>query len=272
MFVVASHPDLEQRIAAIAVLDQPIRRNLYRLLADGDGWMSRDDAAAALGMARSVVAFHLDKLADAGVVEVRFERTSGRNGPGAGRPSKLYRPRHDEITATVPDRHYDFAGTLLAAAVSEHTRTGSPVRDCLRAGTCAAGRRLGEEARGATGAGAVDDPSVDIVAVLERHGYEPELGVDQEIKLGNCPFHRLAEAHRELVCGMNLELLEGLLEGLGRRDLVARLDPVPGYCCVRIAPEQTSRQQGRSSPLRVGASWRGARQVLPQGGEPDPQS
>src|SRR5215212_5542265 len=64
---------LERRIAAIAALDQPLRRDLYRLLAGAPGWATRDDAAAALGIPRSVAAFHLDKLADAGVVEVRFE-------------------------------------------------------------------------------------------------------------------------------------------------------------------------------------------------------
>src|SRR5687768_14593850 len=97
-------------IAEIAVLDQPLRRDLYRHLAQAAAWVSRDDAAAALDVPRSVAAFHLDKLADAGLVEVRFERTSGRQGPGAGRPSKLYRRHRDEIAASVPERHYDLAG------------------------------------------------------------------------------------------------------------------------------------------------------------------
>ena len=96
--------DLEQRISGIAALDQPLRRQLYRLLAERGGWVGRDAAADALGVARSVAAFHLDKLAEAGVVDVRFERPSGRAGPGAGRPAKLYRRTQDELSATVPDR------------------------------------------------------------------------------------------------------------------------------------------------------------------------
>ena len=83
--------DLERRISSIAALDQPLRRDLYRLLSSDDGWVTRDEASEALGIARSVAAFHLDKLADAGVAEITFERTTGRTGPGAGRPSKLYR-------------------------------------------------------------------------------------------------------------------------------------------------------------------------------------
>lgn len=217
--------DLEQRIAGIAALDQPLRRDLYRLLADG-AWHTRDDAAAALDVSRSVAAFHLDKLADAGVVEVRFERLTGRRGPGAGRPSKLYRLAADELAASLPERHYDLAGSLLAGAVAEAGRSGRPVQECLREAARAAGRRLGDEAGG------------DVLAALARQGYEPEagLGGDDEIALANCPFHRLAEQERDLVCGMNLDFLSGLLEGLAPGGgLTARLDPAPGYCCVRIA-------------------------------------
>jgi len=216
--------DLARRIAGIAALDQPLRRDLYRLLADG-AWYTRDDAAAALEVARSVAAFHLDKLADAGVVEVRFERLTGRRGPGAGRPSKLYRLAAEELAASVPERHYDLAGSLLAAAVAESARTGRPVGDCLREAARAAGRRVGDEAGG------------DVLAALARQGYEPECGrPGDEIALANCPFHRLATQERDLVCGMNLDFLSGLVEGLALGDgLTARLEPAPGYCCVRIA-------------------------------------
>jgi predicted ArsR family transcriptional regulator len=229
--------DLERRIAGIAALDQPLRRDLYRLLAAADGWTTRDEAATALGVARSVAAFHLDKLAEAGVVEVRFERTSGRTGPGAGRPSKLYRPSQEEVTASIPDRHYDLAGSLLAAAVAESTRTGSPVAECLRVAARAAGQQLGAEAADAVRAPRrAEGRRQAVLDLLARHGYEPEVGRGKEIALANCPFHRLAEEHRELVCGMNLDFLGGLLEGIGPTDrLTARLEPSPGYCCVRIA-------------------------------------
>ena len=227
--------DLERRIAGIAALDQPLRRDLYRLLVRGE--ITRDDAAAALDVPRSVAAFHLDKLAAAGVVEVRFERTSGRRGPGAGRPSKLYRLVAEELSASIPDRHYDLAGSLLAAAIAESTRSARPVRDCLREAAHAAGRQLGEEAsEAAAGIRRGDQRRRAVTDVLARHGYEPELGRRKEIALANCPFHQLAEQQRDLVCGMNLDFLEGLLDGIGQSaELTARLDPAPGYCCVRIA-------------------------------------
>src|ERR671913_563267 len=97
---------IERRISGIAALDQPLRRDLYRLLSERDDWVTRDEASDALAVPRSVAAFHLDKLVDAGVVETSFERTSGRTGPGAGRPSKRYRRSADEVAASIPDRRY----------------------------------------------------------------------------------------------------------------------------------------------------------------------
>lgn len=232
-----STEDLERRIRGIAALDQPLRRDLYRLLARRNGWLSRDQAAEALDVPRSVAAFHLDKLAEAGVVEVTFERTSGRTGPGAGRPAKLYRRQTREVAASVPERRYDLAGSLLATAVAEAERTDTPVATCLSAAARAAGRVVGDEA-GAVTAPRVNGDSLrrSVVQLLAEHGYEPTIGDDDEIALVNCPFHRLAEEHRDLVCGMNLDYLGGLLEGIDLSErLDARLAPEPGYCCVRIA-------------------------------------
>lgn len=233
-----SHPDLTRRIAAVAALDQPLRRDLYRLLANASGWITRDDAAAALGIPRSVAAFHLDKLADAGVAEIRFQRLGGRSGPGAGRPSKLYRRERDEVAASVPDRQYDLAGSLLAAAIAESAATGVPVAECVHSAARAAGREIGQSGRdGDDRVPAAGERLAAIVSVLAPHGYEPVSASNDEIALANCPFHRLAQEQRELVCGMNLDFVDGVLEGAGLGDeFVARLEPAPGYCCVRIAP------------------------------------
>ncbi len=224
----------DERIAAIASLDQPLRRQLYVLLADRDRWTSRDEAAAALDVARSVAAFHLDKLVDAGVVEVSFERVTGRTGPGAGRPSKMYRLVAGELSASMPDRHYDLAGRLLADAVARSTATGAPVDQCLHEVACAVGRSMGGEVRAEIDAGG-DTTEARILAALGRRGYEPTLSAAGEIVLSNCPFHRLAEGHRSLVCGMNLDLLRGLVDALGSEvALDAQLVPEAGSCCVRL--------------------------------------
>jgi predicted ArsR family transcriptional regulator len=214
----------------VAALDQEVRRDLYRYLGSIDGWTSRDEAAAAIGVARSVAAFHLDKLVDAGVLAVRFERTSGRRGPGAGRPSKLYRPCSDEVGATVPDRHYDIVGAVLAAAIDEAVTTGATVGEAVRTSARLAGRVIGAETA-PTSSGASG-----LTQTLTRYGYEPQADGDA-IALRNCPFHRLADAHRQLVCGMNLELLTGVLETIPfAPPLTACLEPAEGWCCVRFRP------------------------------------
>jgi predicted ArsR family transcriptional regulator len=227
---VAITPEVERRIAGVASLDQPLRRDLYRLLAARGDWVTRDEAAERLGVPRSVAAFHLDKLADAGVVEVQFQRVGGRRGPGAGRPSKLYRRRDEDVAASVPPRSYDLAGSLLLEAIAESAATGEPVPDCLAHTARERGRHLGEDAvaRGAS-------PDSSLTALLEREGYAPTGSSADEITLANCPFHRLAEQNRRLVCGMNLDFLQGVVDGLGASDHVtARLAPEPGLCCVRI--------------------------------------
>jgi predicted ArsR family transcriptional regulator len=230
-------PELDRRVAGVAALDQPLRRQLYRLLAGGGDWITRDEAAARLDVPRSVAAFHLDKLAEAGLVDVRFERTGGRQGPGAGRPSKLYRRRDEEVTASVPDRRYDLAGSLLLEAVAEADRTGEPVGRVLADRARDRGHRLAGEGR------------TTLEDLLERNGYEPRVDASGEIALANCPFHLLAEQDRALVCSMNLDFVRGLLDGLeGAGRLTARLAPQPGYCCVRISAAW--RPAGRCDPRR----------------------
>jgi len=69
--------------------------------------------------------------------------------------------------------------------------------------------------------------------VLGRCGFEPRSDAGGLI-LANCPFHALAQDYTDLVCGMNLDLMDGLLDGLGRANLDARLDPAPDRCCVSL--------------------------------------
>jgi predicted ArsR family transcriptional regulator len=148
----------------------------------------------------------------------------------------VYSATAEETAVSLPDRHYDLAGSLLAEAIDESMRSGTPVGEALATSAHIAGKLLGEDAAAAVGGRSTKAARRDAVMdVLTRHGYEPQRGRNGEIALANCPFHRLAEQHRSLVCGMNLDFLSGLLDGIGPDDRVsARLDPQPGYCCVRI--------------------------------------
>jgi len=225
----------DARVSEIAALDRPVRADLYALLVDRDDWVGREEAADAIGVPRSVAAFHLDKLAEAGLVETRFERPPGRSGPGAGRPAKKYRRAEREVSVSLPDRRYDLAGALMADAVADAAANGGPVERSLASAARSTGREIGEAIRAEIGnarsASAVRSAAV---RALERLGYEPHQR-GRDVVLANCPFHALAERHRSLVCGMNLELLTGVAHGLDAEDRLApRLDPEPGMCCVRL--------------------------------------
>jgi predicted ArsR family transcriptional regulator len=216
----------EDQVSQVAALDHPLTRAAYLLVMDG-GRTSRDDAAAALQVPRSVAAFHLDKLVDAGLLQPHYERVSGRSGPGAGRPAKLYERSDREVELSLPARRYELAGTVLTDAVSRATAEGAAVADVLPTVAAETGRRLGEHvARAGAPTG--------LLASLVECGYSPE-DRGGEIVLRNCPFHNLAERHRSLVCGMNVDLLAGVVAGAGADgEHRAELRPEPGYCCVRL--------------------------------------
>ncbi|MFP5316718.1 MAG: helix-turn-helix transcriptional regulator [Acidimicrobiia bacterium] len=224
---------LDPDLAAIGSLQEPVRRALYAYVAGSRAEVSRDQAAEAVGIRRSLAAFHLDKLVEAGLLETTFRRLSGRSGPGAGRPSKLYRRSDSEHSVSVPPRQYDLAAKLLAEAVDE-AREG-PARRTVDDVAHRFGRQLGEATRARVGPRASRPRRLAaLVEELEARGYEPRLGPDG-VRLRNCPFHALAESHRALVCGMNLALLEGVVDGMADATLAARQEPRPGECCVALA-------------------------------------
>jgi predicted ArsR family transcriptional regulator len=220
--------DRSAQVAAVAALAEPTRRRLYEYVVRRPHPVSRDDVAGALGVPRPTAAFHLDRLVADGLLDVHYERRTGRTGPGAGRPAKLYRRSDASVTVSLPERRYDLAGELLASALDESERSGQPPRAVLERRARLRGRELGEEARAA----GVDGRDA-VVSALEEQGFEPR-SVDAGIALANCPFHALASRHTELVCGMNLYLLEGLLEGVPSARLIARLRPEQGMCCVLL--------------------------------------
>ncbi|MET9960037.1 helix-turn-helix domain-containing protein [Streptomyces sp. NPDC006326] len=215
----APRPD----VSAVAALDEPTRRRLYEHVVRQPGPVSRDEAAEALDLPRKTAAFHLDRLADESLLDVVYERRSGRTGPGAGRPAKLYKRSARQVTVSLPERHYELAGRLLAQALEQSEATGEPVRTVLHRKA----HTLGAELAGQGERGVFD--------LLEGNGFEPRRDGDA-IVLGNCPFHALARDHTQTVCGMNLHLLRGVLEGLGEGDYQACLAPSPGHCCVRLEP------------------------------------
>ena len=220
--------ELEPEVTSLALLADPIRWALYGYIAASEDFVGRDEAARTLGASRSVVAYHLDRLAEEGLLDVEFRRLSGRQGPGAGRTAKVYRRSDREIDLTLPPRRYRRVGRIMAAALEqlpEKTR-GPVVAEAARQ----EGARLA-----ATDAGNDEDGLPTLMASLGRHGYEP-VAAHGEVRMRNCPFHLLAQQHRELICGINVELIGALKDNLALGEFEAVYDPQPGWCCVVISP------------------------------------
>src|SRR5262245_20038599 len=113
------------RIATVAALDDPVRRAVFDFVARSASAVSRDATAEELGLSRRVAAMHLDRLADAGLLSVEYRRLHDRSGPGAGRPSKLYRRAAEEVDVSVPARQYELIGELFVGAAAESLETGA---------------------------------------------------------------------------------------------------------------------------------------------------
>ncbi|MEU4243553.1 transcriptional regulator [Actinoplanes sp. NPDC026619] len=205
---------------ALASLTDQVRRRAYRVVAEGTGPVGRDEVAETLGVGRTLAAFHLDKLVAAGLLEVSYARRSGKTGPGAGRPAKLYHLAAAEHAVSVPPRAYRTAAELLAEAIEQAGAENTLFKVARRHGS-----------RAAAGEG--------VTELLTGQGYAPVAGHDR-IELRNCPFHRLADQFPPLICGMNLAMIDGLLAGAGLdSEWTARMDPAPGRCCVTLSKNQS---------------------------------
>jgi predicted ArsR family transcriptional regulator len=219
--------DRRDDLQGLTGLADPVRRALYRHVVAAGAPVGREAAAQAVGISRSLAAYHLDRLVDDGLLEPRYERLTRRQGPGAGRPAKLYVRSATQFEVSLPPRDYEMAARLLADAV-DRDESG-------RAAVARVARDFGNEIGAEVSRRCEKSGSAELlqclVDVLEERGYEPYED-DGTIRLRNCPFDSLASEHRDLVCGMNLAVMEGATESLGAKTIRPRLDPRPGQCCV----------------------------------------
>jgi predicted ArsR family transcriptional regulator len=235
-------PDPE-KTAAIAALADPLRSRLYQLVRDAGRPVTRDEAAEAAGISRSLAAFHLDKLVDRGLLTFEYARPEGRTGPGAGRPSKVYEPSEIEVQVSIPERQYDVIGKLLVDSIL--AEPGQAARSEVAANVAAGeGRRIGEEVRREL---RMRPPGTEralaaTADILRERGYEPYPAEDGSLRLRSCPFHQVARHAPELVCRMNREFIQGIVRGIGNQTVEAALEPTPGQCCVvlRAGPREAS--------------------------------
>jgi len=222
----------DRNVTGIGVLADPVRRELYRFVCSQDQPVSRDQAAQAVGVARHKAKFHLDRLETEGLLEADYVRMTGRAGPGAGRPAKRYRRGRSEFAVTLPARDYEHAGHIMADAIADSARTGTPIFEALSTAAAVHGATIAAVAADRPSSA---DAALEIaVRILTDHAYEPRR-IDRTVVMANCPFHTLAVAHTDLVCRLNHSLLTAFADSVARDLLDARLEPAEDRCCVTLA-------------------------------------
>jgi predicted ArsR family transcriptional regulator len=205
---------------------------MYTYIRQADSPVTRDEAAAAVGISRKLAAFHLDKLVAAGLLRASYARPAGLRR--AGRTPKAYEPSGADLHLSIPQREHALLAGILVDAVS-----GASAEDASQAALRVAaqhGSELGADERGRMRPGRLGAERALTVAcgVLERHGFEPVRAEPTRVWLRNCPFEPLAARAPDLVCGINQAFLAGFLDGLGATTTTAVLAPRPGACCVEL--------------------------------------
>lgn len=195
--------------------------------------VSRDEVAREAGISVKLAAFHLDKLAQKGLLQVHYARPPGRSGPGAGRSAKYYAPSDLLIELSIPTRNYDLAGELLVRAIDDQKGNETPRESAVRVAR-EAGREIGFGIRAEMGGGRLGRERALAAAekMLDAQGFEPYSPAGGELRLRNCPFHRLAKQAPALICVMNQAFIEGLVTGLGSTGLEVAMEPAENECCV----------------------------------------
>lgn len=220
-------------IAAVAVLDDDLRRRMYAFIRRSDRPVTRDEAAASVGISRKLAAFHLDKLVATGLLKAGYANLSGVRR--VGRAPKVYEAADVDVHVSIPQREHGILADILIDAVLADTDGESARQAALRI-AADSGRRIGQSERAQARPGRLGAERALTLAgdTLERHGFEPARDAPTLLRLRNCPFHPLAAKAPDLVCAINHAFLSGLLAGLNADTVHATLAPRPGACCVEL--------------------------------------
>ncbi|MGW4339495.1 helix-turn-helix transcriptional regulator [Rhodococcus koreensis] len=227
-----TNADAATAFTAVAALADDLRRRMYGFIRVSRRPVSRDEAAAAVGISRRLAAFHLDKLVAVGVLQARYDAVGGIRK--VGRTPKVYEPIAADIRISIPARHPEMLADILLDAVL--TDEGGRARERAVQIATQRGTELGTAARapGRPASSGADRILTLAEQVLVGRGFEPDRATPTCLRLRNCPFHPLASKAPELVCGVNHAFLTGFLTGLDAPQVQAVLAPRPAHCCVEL--------------------------------------
>jgi predicted ArsR family transcriptional regulator len=215
------------------MLSEPSRLQMFSFIRSERRPVTREEAAASVGISRKLAAFHLDKLVEAGLLRARYETSAAVRK--VGRRPKVYEVSEAQISVSIPERRHELLADLLLDTVLGQG-DGESAHDSALRTALERGVTLGAAARGKSRPGRLGSERglTACAQMLEDHGFEPFREASHEVRLRNCPFHPLATRAPGLVCAMNHAFITGYLEGLQVPNVDAVLAPSAGECCVRL--------------------------------------
>ncbi len=230
----------DERISALAALDEPLRRRVYRYVTAQGSPVGRDEAAAAgrsAWPARSPPSTSTSWPRWGCSTWSTAAPPVGQVRERAGRPSSTAEHRERCRSASPSDT------TTSSAACWRTPSSWRPTSPSTRPKQH--GPRPASTAGCSVEAWLRAQPSMRRPASMAWPGpygaraTSPRSTITRSSSR-TAPSTPSPRSNAILVCGMNLELVEGLIEGMELPRVEARLDPVPGRCCVRV-DERTRR-------------------------------
>lgn len=179
------------------------------------------EVARLVGLHVNTVRFHLEGLVDEGEAERSTVHTGGR-----GRPRTVYEAGPDPAVS-------DRAHRLLAEVLTDATAGGVTPRF--------AGEVKGRQLFPDDGSAGTRQAVVAVAGELDEMGFVTEVvpgEMHDQLLIRRCPFADLARRSPEVVCGVHLGVLNGMLDAARTGVKVVELSPfvADGSCRAVLAP------------------------------------
>jgi len=240
--------DLENLARLGEAFGEPTRVRIYGLLATGAEPRSAGELARELGLHRTVVRSHLERLVELGFLSSGVRRT-GRGG----RPAKIYAVTPHAVRS---DRRHQWLTDAVLTILRELEQEGDVAASDLRASLELAGEEYGTALRESlvlsvvTDGTAFEDAAEEAttlavhraaLAWLAAAGYEPLPGPEglPDIALNACGFRDSRDRHGDVVCAFDEGLLRGLFGAAGE----LRLTAGAGQGSCRLEPEPIAEEE-----------------------------
>ena len=197
------------RLDLFKTLGDNTRYAIYLELARSSRPRTTSEIAETIGLHPNTVRPHLERMRDAGLVDVQAA-TRG----DIGRPQHRYSLAPDAPSLGLEP---PVMPVLARMVLSMAERLGASPADAAAVGR-------DEGARRALPYGSAPSTLEAVVSDLDRLGFDPVVSDGDDdtaiVAFANCPFGGLAEQHPDLVCSLHRGLIAGFVAGMGDAELV----------------------------------------------------